>query len=140
MVAPGWCGKYMRAQYKDRGRGPSDSDGFDCWGFVRFVLRSEFGITDLPDLSREYASAEDRDSVAETVNLYKRVLAANWRPVAEPGPGDIVILKIAGRPWHCGVIAGGDWMMHMLRGVNVSLEHFAREPWRNRIEGFYRHE
>ena len=136
MVAPAWCERFTRLQYADRGRGPL---AFDCWGFVRHVQREQFGVDDLPDLSEEYGSAEDHDSVAEVVSQYERALASSWHPVTDPRPGDIVVVKIAGRPWHCGVAVGGDWMMHILKGVNVGLEHFTREPWRNRIEGFYRH-
>lgn len=136
MVAPAWCEPFTRLQYEDKGRGPV---GFDCWGFVRHVQCERFGVDDLPDLCGEYVSAEDHATVAEVVRRYERALSASWRLVCDAAPGDIVILKIAGLPWHCGVCVGGDWMMHMLKTVNVGLEHFAREPWRNRIEGFYRH-
>lgn len=135
MVAPAWCEPFTRFQYADKGRGPV---AFDCWGFVRHVQAVRFGV-DLPDLSDEYPSAEDHPAVAEVVARYERELASSWHPVADPRAGDIVIVKIAGLPWHCGVVAGGDWMMHILKGVNVGLERFTREPWRNRIEGFYRH-
>jgi cell wall-associated NlpC family hydrolase len=137
MVAPGWCERFTRFRYEDKGRGP---DCFDCWGFVLFVEREQFGVTDLPDLGGEYESAEDHKSVAATVEKYKRSLSAHWVKVENPQPGDIVMLDIGGQPWHCGMAVGGDWMMHILKGVNVGLEHFTREPWRNRIEGFYRHE
>lgn len=136
MVAPGWCEPFIRLQYEDKGRGPI---GFDCWGFVRHVERERFGVSDLPDLSEEYGSAEDHAAVADVVQRYERALSSCWVPVSEPHPGDIIILKIVGHPWHCAVAVGGDWMMHILKGVNVGLEHFTREPWRNRIEGFYRH-
>jgi cell wall-associated NlpC family hydrolase len=136
MVLPAWCEPFTRLQYADKGRGPQ---AFDCWGFVRHVQAERFGVSDLPDLADEYPSAEDHDSVAEVVRRYERALASSWVPVASPQAGDIVILKIANRPWHCGVVVGGDWMIHITRGVNVGCEHFTREPWRNRIEGFYRH-
>jgi cell wall-associated NlpC family hydrolase len=136
MPAPAWCESYTRLEYQDKGRGPV---GFDCWGFVRLVQSRQFGIDDLPDLSEEYPSAENHSAVALAVRKYEAALIAKWFPVEHPLSGDIVIIRIATRPWHCGVCVGDDWMLHILKGVNVGLEHFRREPWRNRIEGFYRH-
>ncbi len=136
MVAPAWCARFTRYQYADKGRGP---ETFDCWGFVRHVEREQFGVENLPDLAEEYVSAEDHGSVAEVVSRYTQALAPHWNKVSSPEPGDIVILNIARQPWHCGVCVGGDWMMHMQKGINAGLERYTREPWRNRIEGFYRH-
>jgi cell wall-associated NlpC family hydrolase len=136
VIVPAWCERFTRFEYADKGRGPLT---FDCWGFVRHVEREQFGVNDLPDLVSEYTSAKDHRSVAEVVERYESALAASWRRIERPQPGDIIILNIAAMPWHCGVAVGGDWMMHMLKGVNVGVEHFTREPWRNRVEGFYRH-
>jgi cell wall-associated NlpC family hydrolase len=136
MVAPAWCEPFTRLEYEDKGRGPVK---FDCWGFVLHVQRSRFGRTDLPDLTEEYPSAEDHLTVASVVRKYEEALSDMWVRVKQPTPGDIVIIKIKNQPWHCGVCVGGDWMMHILKGVNVGLERFTHATWRNRIEGFYRH-
>ena len=135
MIAPAWCAPFTRFEYADKGRGPAQ---FDCWGFVRHVEREQFGIVDLPDLASAYPSCEDHGAVADVVRRYKRLLAAAWVLVEDPRPGDIVILNVAQHPWHCGIVVAGRLMMHMLKGVNVGIERFDREPWRNRIEGFYR--
>jgi cell wall-associated NlpC family hydrolase len=136
VIAPAWCGQFTRLQYADKGRGPVE---FDCWGFVRQVERVQFGESDLPDLREEYASSEDHLAVAATVNFWESALSLLWRRVEAPQAGDVVILKIAGRPWHCGVCVGGELFMHMQKGVNVALERFTNDVWRNRVEGFYRH-
>lgn len=136
MVAPAWCLPFTKLEYSDKGRGPS---AFDCWGFVRHVLGQHFGVTNLPDFSAEYSSAEDQAEVARTVCAGIDSLTATWKRVINPQPGDIVILRLAGHPWHCGLVVGGDWMMHMLKDVNVALERFTGPVWRNRVEGFYRH-
>jgi cell wall-associated NlpC family hydrolase len=135
-MIPEWCVEFTRFEYADKGRGPWE---FDCWGFVREVQRVRFGVEDLPDLSGEYTSSEDHFSVAEVVHRYAAALADRWHRVSNPEPGDIIILKIAGEPWHCGVIVAEDWMMHVQKGINVGFERFMREPWRNRVEGYYRH-
>jgi cell wall-associated NlpC family hydrolase len=136
MVPPDWCREFVELQYRDRGRGPVH---YDCWGFVRLVERAVFGVFDLPDLADQYASSGDHAGVAAVVSRYKQALGETWVPVTEPGPGDIVILSIATRPWHCGICVGGGWMMHMMKDVNVGLERYGSWTWRNRIEGFYRH-
>jgi cell wall-associated NlpC family hydrolase len=100
------------------------------------VEQTMFGIN-LPDLADAYSSCEDHDSVAEVVSRTRDALGRLWYPVPDASPGDIVILNIGGRPWHCGVVTAGDWMLHMQKGVNVGLERFTREPWRNRVEGIY---
>jgi cell wall-associated NlpC family hydrolase len=135
MVAPSWCKPFTNLLYEDKGRGPV---GFDCWGFVRQVVRERFGL-ELPDLSDEYPSAEDHDAVAAVAERNKRLLAMEWPQVSSAREGDVVILRVAGRPWHCGICVGGDWMMHITKDVNVGLERFTNPVWRNRIEGFYRH-
>jgi cell wall-associated NlpC family hydrolase len=137
MIQPAqWCGDYIGLPFKDKGR---DRDGFDCWGLVRAVMGEVFGMEDLPDYSAAYEAARDRVSVAKAVAVG---LAQGWLQLS-PGEdireGDLIILKLAGRPWHCAVSAGGDWMMHVCDGSGVVLEHWTLEPWKNRVEGFYRH-
>lgn len=132
---PEWVLRYMFATYKDKGRGP---DEFDCWGLVRQIQMDQFGV-ELPSLASEYASALDRPSVAVTVQRYTEELSRAWRIVTEPMRGDIVVLRIGGVPWHCGVIIADDWMLHILGDAAVAREQISREPWKNRIEGIYRH-
>lgn len=133
MPPPAWCGKYIGLPYEDKGRGPR---GFDCWGLVRHILSEQFGITTLPDYVDSYTSASDRNSVTSAVSTG---LAQGWTKVAEPVPGAIVILLVAGRPWHCGLVVNKDWMVHTLKGIDVCIERFDSMAWRNRIEGFYQY-
>jgi cell wall-associated NlpC family hydrolase len=133
-----WCLPYIDTfiPFKDKGR---DRDGFDCWGLVRHVMAEVFGVADLPDYGAAYEAAKDRVSVAKAVAAG---LAQGWRQLDQdesPREGDLIILKLAGRPWHCAIAAGGDWMMHVCDGSGVVLEHWTLEPWKNRVEGFYRH-
>ena len=133
MNPPGWCAKYVGLPYCDKGR---SREGFDCWGLVRHVLADEFGIHGLPDYVNEYSSASDRESVTKIVCSGK---ADGWKQVAVPNPGSVVILQIAGHPWHCGVVVNAEWMLHTLKGVDVCLERLDSPVWRNRIEGFYQY-
>jgi cell wall-associated NlpC family hydrolase len=102
---------------------------------ARAVLAEQFGISGLPDYGECYANAKDQKSVSLAVEAG---LASGWLKVTTPAPGDLVILRLAGRPWHCAVAVGGDWMLHVVEGVNTVVEQFSRPLWKNRIEGFFR--
>jgi cell wall-associated NlpC family hydrolase len=128
-----WCAKYIGLPYADKGRGPSS---FDCWGLVRYVLQQEFGITSLPDYADRYTSAGDRNSVSSAVSAG---LALGWHQVTSPASGVLVILRVAGRPWHCGLAISDRLMLHTLEGVNTCVERLDSAVWSKRIEGFYQH-
>lgn len=136
-MIPAWVGRWVGLPYRDKGRGP---DGFDCWGLVRAALLAERGIR-LPDYADAYESASDPDSASRAVTAG---LANGWRKVERPEPFDLVILKIALRPWHCGLIVARGWFLHCPpphRGSTQTLsclERLDSLQWRNRVEGFYR--
>jgi cell wall-associated NlpC family hydrolase len=132
-----WCAEYVGLPFKDQGR---DRAGFDCWGLVRCVMAEVFSISGLPDYCESYDSAQNLESVAKAVEAG---LAQGWRMLSageDPREGDLVILKLAGRPWHCAIAAGSDWMMHCVDGMGVVMERWTVPLWRKRVEGFYRHE
>lgn len=130
---PGWCGRYVGLPFKDKGRGP---DGYDCWGLARAILAEQFGLQGLPDYAGTYAGAKDWRSVEVAV---RAGLACGWAAVQDAQPGDLVILKLKGHPWHCAVAVGGDWMLHVAEGTEAVLEQWTGPLWRNRVEGFYRY-
>jgi cell wall-associated NlpC family hydrolase len=131
-----WCAEFIGLPFKDHGR---DRTGFDCWGVVRCVLQDRFGINDLPDYCESYDNARNQQAVSSAVEAG---LASGWRklsPEESPREGDLIILKLAGRPWHCAISAGSDWMMHCVDDIGVIAEQWSNALWRNRVEGFYRH-
>jgi hypothetical protein len=50
--------------------------------------------------------------------------------------GTLIILHLAGRPWHCALAVNKEWMLHTLEGVNACLERMDSMVWNGRIEGF----
>lgn len=138
-VIPAWAAKFVGLPYKDKGRGP---DGWDCWGGVRYVLAEQFGI-DLPSYADAYATGNDHGAVAAAVDAGLRT---GWRGVTEPQAGDLLILSIAGRPWHCAVMVNPRMFLHWpppdAHGVQQlsCIERIDAPKWMRRIEGFYRHE
>lgn len=142
---PDWCGQYVcGSMFADHGRGEWYMQAiplrkFDCWGLVRAVLQEQFGIEGLPDYGDAYSRAHDQRSVAAAVQAGLRDGWTKLGLLDEPRAGDIIILRLAGRPWHCGVLAGLDWFLHITEGAGATLEQWTRPLWVNRIEGFYRH-
>jgi cell wall-associated NlpC family hydrolase len=129
---PQWCSKYVGKPFAEKGRGP---DGYDCWGLVRAVLAAEFGVAGLPDYVDSYTRTGDKLSVSSAV---RAGLAEGWQRVETPEAGTLVILRLAGRPWHCAIAVNKDWMLHALMGSDVCLERLDSMVWSDRIEGYYR--
>lgn len=129
-----WIGK----PYADKGRGP---DAFDCWGLARAVLQ-ERGLV-LPDYADAYATADDPDEAAAAV---RAGLADGWRAVSRPQPFDLIVLNVAKRPWHCGVMVAADRFLHVMppaptgRQAFSCIERIDSPRWVGRIEGWYRHD
>lgn len=130
-AAPAWVAPYVGLPYKDKGRGP---DGWDCWGGVRMVLAEVFG-TELPDYGDEYETAADRAAVAVAV---EHGLADGWERIDRPEPGALLILRIAGRPWHCGLIVAPNLFLHWVPNATSCIERLDSLMWTRRIEGIYR--
>jgi cell wall-associated NlpC family hydrolase len=143
---PPWAGKYVGIPFADKGRTRA---GCDCWGLCRLALAEQFGI-DLPDYGDAYTEAHDHAGVAAAVQAGLR---EGWTPLdrdrERPRAGDLLIIKIAARPWHCALMVTEDRFLHCPtvpeRGTGRELgtsciERLDGLIWRRRIEGIYRHE
>lgn len=133
LCAPEWCASYLRIPFREKGR---DRTGVDCWGLVRLALEEQFGFLGLPGYEDGYRDTADRDGIAEAV---RSGLLQGWEPADSPAAGSLVILRLAGRPWHCGLMANRTWMLHTLEGTGVCVERVDGLLWRNRIEGWWRY-
>ena len=120
--------------YEDRGR---STKGADCWGLVRLAHRTLTG-GDLPDYSATYASSDAPEGAAAAVRRHQA--DGLYAPV-EPGEerqGDIIVLKVAGWPAHCGMVTRPGWMLHTLRGHDSALERYRTPKWERRVDAFWR--
>lgn len=130
-MIPAWVGPYVGLPYKDKGRGP---DGWDCWGGVRMVLDDVFGLA-LPDYADAYGSADDRLAVAAAVDAG---LTYGWEPAQVAEPGSLLILRVAGRPWHCGLIVAPNLFLHWPPKSTSCVARLDSPQWAKRIQGIYR--
>lgn len=127
-IAPDWCRRFLKIPYLDRGRTRA---GVDCYGLVMLVNREQFG-REVPDYV--YASSKDQVAVARTI---ERFLPRDWRKVETPEPGDLVMLKILGRPWHCGIFVAPGLMLHSIGDAVSGIEHLDSVRCERRIVGFF---
>lgn len=137
-VAPAWAGTYVGVPYRDKGRTLA---GADCWGLVRLALASHFGIR-LPSYDGAYASANDAHSASRAV---QRGLADGWQPCTAPIAGDLLILRIEGRPWHCALMVARHLFVHAPgfdrhgQPIDSMIEDVRDPMWLPRVRGYYRH-
>lgn len=122
--------EYIGLPFQERGRTRA---GVDCWGLYRLVILERLGVT-LP-LHDLYETTDDRHAIAAAVAGEQ---VAEWQPVTDPLPYDLVLLRIYGQPLHVGLYAGPGLMLHIERGKNAVLERIDRTAWRNRMLGFWR--
>ena len=135
--APEWCARFVGIPYELAARQP---DLLDCWGLCWKVLIDQFKV-DAPSYEGVVWSTKDKGlKRAATGEQIEAFAAADYIPIA-PGweaPGDIILLRIAGHPLHCGIVAAQGWMLHSAEGSDSALERYDEMFWRNRVSGFYR--
>lgn len=134
---PAWAAPYIGLPYVDKGR---DRTGCDCWGGVRLVLGEVFGV-ELPDYADSYTTANDGRSVAAAV---AHGLETGWQRVQTAQAGDLLILRIAGRPWHCALMVTPERFLHWLPPAPSGVQSFSlverldSPRWAKRLGGFWR--
>lgn len=138
MTLPEFINAALGVPFRERGR---DYAGWDCWGLVRCAYRDVWGI-DLPSYAEGYPaparSVEGREAMRDVVQAATAQGGA-WRAVAAPRAGDVVVLRVTGRPIHVGLLLDGERFIHAEDKVGAVIEKLASPAWSRRLDGFYRH-
>ena len=124
--------RFVGIPYVERGR---DASGADCYGLFRLVY--QFIGIDLPTHEDGYLHVTDREEIEALLNAG---LPA-WRPV-EAGAEratDGVLLRLAGRPYHVGVVIGQGRMIHTMDRAGACIENYRSVAYNRRVIGFFRH-
>lgn len=124
---------YMPIPFKERGR---DHDGIDCYGLVYLISREQLG-REVPSYADSYLTCMDQKEISAMI---QHETASTWASV-EPQKvqaGDLVVLRIAGHPWHCGIMLDRYKFLHIERGANVCRDDVTALRWAKRVDGFYR--
>ncbi len=124
---------YMPIPFKERGR---DHDGIDCYGLVYLISREQLG-REVPSYAESYSTCMDQREIS---SMIQQETTSTWEAVEQQRvqAGDLVVLRIAGHPWHCGVMLDRYRFLHIERGANVCRDDVTSLRWAKRVDGFYR--
>jgi len=123
----------IQVPFREKGR---DLSGFDCWGAVRYGLQRLYGI-EVPSYTEDYVSVREGREIADLIQRK----AVEWFavPLTEAREGDVLVLQIQNRPWHCGLVIQPPQFLHALEGVGTVMERWDGLMWARRIVAMYRH-
>ena len=107
--------KYIGLPWVAGAQGP---DSYDCWGFVRYIHKQEYGhnvpmVNVDPDNFRDVLNAFQHDAAFQALE-----------EVEKPQEGDIVLMRQAKNPVHAGIwldIDGGG-VLHCVRENGVVFQ------------------
>ena len=139
---PAWIADYLAIPFVEGGR---DRNGADCYGLVRLVLDEQFGLAIPADPAGAWTPGLDP---AGREALATRIAAARaaWRevPRGNVAPGDVLLLRVEGRPLHVGVALDGvrpdgvGLFFHSELDVGPHCDDWNGARWTRRVLGFYR--
>ncbi len=113
---PHFANKYIGLPWVAGQQGP---DSFDCWGFVRYVLKHEYAY----DVPRVNVNPE---CLRDVLHAFRTDLAFQaFEEVYAPQDGDVVLMRQAKYPVHVGLwlnIDGGG-VLHCVRGNGVVFQN-----------------
>lgn len=122
--ARSWVGTPFHWQASVKGR------GCDCKGLVQGIAR-ELGLA---EASNEFARMSSYGLNVDA-DLLRKGLAATFVPVCPPEPGDILLLKISGKPQHLAILMPENRMIHTYcRGPMKVVETPLGSIWKNAID------
>jgi len=127
-----WVDDYIGIPF---GKNGSTRESCDCWRLVVMVYKDKLNI-DLPDFSGIFVDG----SLASLRKVTKHIRETKkaWQKVDKPLPFDVILLRTGSMVYHCGVVIGRRTMLHVMDGINSTIEEFTSLQWKQKIEGFYR--
>lgn len=108
--------------------------GIDCWGLVVLYYEQYLGIQ-LPHFSDTYYT----NNLDQTKEQITSLPLHEYFETHDKGQvNDIVMVKVANRPIHVGVMIDKKHMMHCSKQSGVCVENITTVKWTNRIQQYYR--
>ena len=130
-----WVDDYIGLEFEPNGRGKHNR--YDCWGLVRKVYQDQLGIM-LPSIEDIYV---DTDTTTYT-NISKAMQqeSLKWQRVQSPEKYDVVLMRVYGDlAFHVGVYIGDNMFLHIMQGINSTVEKTTSLKWKKRIVGYFRY-
>lgn len=116
--------------------GGRDDKGCDCWGLVVVFYKNIFNIN-LPFYGNVfYENEKNYDTTCDEIENIKNTDAL-FKQIEKPEFGDIIMLRVMGRPLHIGVVLDNKKMIHTNTKSGVVIEKFTGDKWKSRIMGYY---
>jgi cell wall-associated NlpC family hydrolase len=114
----------------------NDKKGCDCWRLVVLVYKDRLGI-ELPDFAGAYVdgSLASLKKVSRMIRDGKQ----SWQKVDKPIPFDVILLRTGSMVYHVGLVIDRKRMLHVMEGINSTIEEFTGIQWKKKVEGFYRY-
>lgn len=121
--------KYIGIPYADPES--NSSNGLNCWQLVEKVMKEVFHME--PPIV-QYTGPLDK--VAPIFMAHMQ----SWEYVNydSRSPGDVLVLRVAGYPVHCGILISRKHFLHTLKNLNSSKESLESMRWKRRLVGIYR--
>jgi len=120
--------KYVGIPFKEKG---SSYGGCDCWGLVKLIYKHEYKI-ELNDFTDGYENTGDKN-----IGNLVRQEQQNAKKTEDPKEGDILVFNFLGEPLHVGIWISAQRMLHVMKGINASIEKHNKKQWAQRLEGVY---
>ena len=119
-----WAEQLIGRRWRRGAQGPEE---FDCWSFLRWVERTQFGrelaeiVVPEPPVGMSIVAAFAQAFAAHSEEW------AKWRPTPAPVEGDAVAMSKGRRIHHVGVWIDADrgGVLHCLEGAGVILSPVA---------------
>ena len=110
-----FANKYIGRPWVAGAQGP---DSFDCWGFVRYVLKHEYDYN-VPQVN------VNAECLRDVLHAFRTDLAFRaFKEVEKPQDGDVVLMRQSKNPVHAGLwldVDGGG-VLHCVRDSGVIFQ------------------
>jgi len=130
-----WTNDYMAIPFVDGGR---DHHGCDCYGLVRLILLERYNIH-LPILSDAYGTTADWQAISCAIDTESSRPCWTKLEGEQAQEGDVVVFRVANRPWHVGLMLDHDEMLNIAEGGLVRMESITGPLWGRRLDSIYRY-
>lgn len=104
-----------------------------CFRLCQAVYEEEY-VDKMPDYDHGLAG----DDYNARSAVFLKYMSEDFVQVDDPKEGDIIVINVAGAPWHMGIFIAPGWMLHSFNGADACFERYDNVKYRSRIEGFYR--
>ncbi len=123
------CSEFVGIPYRE----PQDGDapGLHCWELVEKAMRELFHVKP-PAIEFTNTYQQSAPVFIDRLRYWRRI---DWD---DRKAGDLIVLRIAGDPVHCGILVNRDDMLHTMKGHNSCIEPVLSKRWASRLYGVYR--